>query len=128
MQDFVFLKTGVDNWKVDYNDITHIEALNKYVQIFTRQQVNPFLVLFSLSQLEKLLPADFFCRIHRSYIVSLQHIVRFNTETVYLAGRELPIGKHYRGNIEARVTLWGRKDFNLSAGGIDDLLTRLTKE
>jgi len=43
-----------------------------------------------MKQLEEHLPADLFCRVHRSYIVSIDHVMAFDNTTVYLKDVEVP--------------------------------------
>ncbi|MEJ0106577.1 MAG: LytTR family DNA-binding domain-containing protein [Bacteroidota bacterium] len=126
MQNFIFLRINGDNWKVNYNDIQYIEAVDKYVKIFTVDSKKVYLLLFSMCQVEKLLPAGKFCRIHRSYIVSVQHITHFNNEICCITDKELPVGKFYKGSLEDKVTIWGVNTRNkLSGNNVDRLLETL---
>ncbi|MFI5405478.1 MAG: LytTR family transcriptional regulator DNA-binding domain-containing protein [Nitrososphaerales archaeon] len=45
-----------------------------------------FMVKITISRVEKLLPQDQFCRIHRGYIVSLRAITGFNHNKAKKAG------------------------------------------
>jgi len=46
--------------------------------------------------MEQKLPAEKFCRIHRSFIVGLKHIESYNTSEVGVDGKRLPIGKNFK--------------------------------
>jgi two-component system, LytTR family, response regulator len=80
-----------------------MEAASKYVKVITPKKT--FLVTASMCCLEKKLPPHLFCRIHRSYIISLRHASHFDAETVYLndVPGSLPIGKQYRGVLQQRL-------------------------
>src|SRR5258706_14645373 len=103
MQDFVFLKSNGDYFRVHYSEIQYIEAVDKYVRVVTARK--SYLLLHTMCEVEQFLPNSLFCRIHRSFIVSLQQTMRFNNETVYLTDKALPIGKHYKGVLQAKVTV-----------------------
>lgn len=49
-------------------------------------------------EIEDILPANLFKRIHRSYIVSLNIIESYTAEMVELNGVSIPIGRDYRDN------------------------------
>jgi DNA-binding LytR/AlgR family response regulator len=56
-----------------------------------------------ISILEELLPEEGFLRIHRSFIVSLPMIESFNSQTVEISGKELPIGRNYKNDCQRRL-------------------------
>lgn len=93
-QDFIFIRKGKNNEKVFYIDILYIEAAKKYSKIVTLK--NNYLVLAPLCEIENQLPSLFFCRIHKSYVVSLWHISYFNTELVNISSKQIPVGRQYR--------------------------------
>ncbi len=50
----------------------------------------------TMKEMEEKLDKGQFLRIHRSFIVSLNHINAFAPERVEVGGKELPIGYSYR--------------------------------
>jgi len=100
-QPYFFIKTDGLHVKILLSEILYIEALKNYVRIVTPQK--NWLALLSMKQVEQALPAGSFCRIHRSFIVSLDHLCSFNRQTAYLQGYELPIGESYRDVLERYV-------------------------
>lgn len=54
------------------------------------------MVKTTLSGVEKLLPRNYFCRIHRGYIVALSAITGFNQSKVHLQQKDLPLSEQYR--------------------------------
>ncbi len=98
---FLFNKIEGKYQKVCYSDILYIEAVNKYVKIVTRKKV--FLVSATMHYLENILPTDLFCRIHRSYIISLEHTEEFDNDSLYIDKKAFPIGKHYKASLCAKV-------------------------
>jgi DNA-binding LytR/AlgR family response regulator len=103
MQEFVYFKTNGSFFQVSISDIRYIEAVNKYAKVITSKKVH--LITISMCCLEKKLPSDLFCRIHRSYIISLRHTSHFDNEAAYIADTTmaLPIGKQYKGILQQRL-------------------------
>ena len=54
----------------------------------------------STHEIESLLSANLFNRIHRSFIVSISKIESYTAETVEVNGVSIPIGRDYRSVIE----------------------------
>ena len=101
MQDFLFVKDGNDYVHLNFADILYIEASDKYSKVFTPSK--KYLVHLPLNIIEKNLPSRFFCRIHRSYIISLIHTTSFNQAYVVVAGKKIQIGKHYKEVLPHRI-------------------------
>ena len=71
--------------------------MSEYVKIFMEDAETPIIVLYSLKHLIGQLPGERFMRIHRSYIVALQHITSASRTNVLLDnGLSLPVGEMYR--------------------------------
>jgi DNA-binding LytR/AlgR family response regulator len=94
MQDFFFLKTNGNYVRINYSDIVYIECVNRYIRIITAKKT--FVVLVTMKHVEEILPQDKFCRIHRSYIVSLNHISCFSNKHVNVGENKLPVSEQYR--------------------------------
>ncbi|MCB9262709.1 MAG: response regulator transcription factor [Flavobacteriales bacterium] len=92
--DHIFVKANQKLIKVSYDDILYIEAFADYVKIFIPEK--RIVTLQTMKRMEKKLPEDKFCRIHRSYIVGLKHIESYNTTEVEINHTKLPIGKNYK--------------------------------
>jgi len=123
MLDFLFIKSDGEHLKLLYCDIIYVEAVNKYVKIITGQKY--FLVPVTMNNLEKMLPHTIFRRIHRSYIVSLHHINKFDNNVTYVQNKKLPIGSRYKENLLAGITVLcteTKTENKLSSGDIDKLL------
>jgi two-component system LytT family response regulator len=101
MRDFFFLKTNGKCAKIFFKELQYVEAVDKCVRIVTEKK--SYLVLGCLYQVEEWLPPNEFCRIHRSYLVSLRHINEFSNDLVSIVDRELPIGNQYRPNFLDRT-------------------------
>jgi DNA-binding LytR/AlgR family response regulator len=103
MQSFFFLRHTGKFVKIYFHEIIYAESCKNYVKIITTTQT--WLVLLPMKQLEEHLPADLFCRVHRSYIVSIDHVMAFDNTTVYLKDVEVPVGEQYKTRLQNSVTI-----------------------
>lgn len=117
MQEFLFFKIEKTYVRLWFSEILYIQAENKYVTIFTPKQ--SYLTLSSMNHIEKMLPSELFCRIHRSYIVSLEHICRFDNELVYIGDKKIPIAEQYKNILKNSVVIVnGDNGHNHQSNGI----------
>ncbi|MDQ2772482.1 MAG: LytTR family DNA-binding domain-containing protein [Bacteroidota bacterium] len=105
-QDHIYLKVEYQLVRVPLADIVYVEGLKDYVKVHLTSQTRPLLSLTSLRSMEEKLPARQFMRIHRSYIVGLNHIQSVGRGTVLLAGETLPVSDGYRENFDQFFSRW----------------------
>jgi two-component system, LytTR family, response regulator len=91
---FIYLRSGHKYFKVDTRDILYAESLKDYVHVHTGEKV--ITSKYKISELEKELDGKGFLRIHRSFIVNLQHVTAFSASAVEIGDKELPIGDNYK--------------------------------
>lgn len=95
--NFIFIKTdGKNNFeKVYTNEILYIESLKNYVSIHLND--NQIITYSTLKHFETELSSKNFVKIHKSFIVAIQHISKTDSLSVYLTnGKNLPIGDTYK--------------------------------
>ena len=90
----LLIKQGHEKCKLQLQDILYVEAMKDYTRIVVPGK--QYLVLTTLSAMQEKLPPEKFVRIHRSYIVRVDKIVRVKSNKIYLPDAELPVGKIYR--------------------------------
>ena len=57
----------------------------------------------TLSEIERLLPADLFCRCHHSFLVNMPHIRQINRRALELdQGSQIPVGRNYYETAQAK--------------------------
>lgn len=84
--------------KVPYNQILFIKASKDYVKIVTNDQ--QYLASFTMKNLEEVLPADKFVRIHKSYIAAVAQIKMIKADEVVMsASHVLPLSINYKENL-----------------------------
>jgi DNA-binding LytR/AlgR family response regulator len=90
-----FLNTRDGMVRCSNHDIYYIESFGKHSKVVTSH--GEFFVTFSINKLETdCLPAEYFCRVDRSFIVSLENLRYFSLDKIVMNGTEIPVSKAYR--------------------------------
>ncbi len=99
-----FLMAKVDKklFKIDYEDITYVEAYGDYVKIFTKDKM--LLTKERLSSVEQQLPSNQFFRIHRSYIIALPAIEFIEGNMVKIGKERLPISENLKDGLLQKLS------------------------
>jgi len=87
--------------KVVLSDIMWIEGLKDYIRIHLKSTSKPVITRIGMKAIEDELPPSQFIRIHKSYIISKQHITAVRKNSVFLDATELPVSDNYRDAIVA---------------------------
>ena len=90
--DYIFVKSNLKKKKVMLNELKYITALGDYVKLVTEE--NSLVVLSTMKSFEAELPEGKFLRIHKSYIVNLDKIDRFNSKNVEVGAYEIPLSRN----------------------------------
>lgn len=98
LKAFVYLKVDRSMQKVLVNEILYIESVKDYVKVFLSPGSNR-LVRQSISSMENLLSAYSFLRVHRSYLVSLDKITGYNSLSIQMGDKQIPIGRLYKQKV-----------------------------
>ncbi len=83
--------------ELDPSDLLFVKSDGVYIEMHTRAGMTVQRKL--LKEIEQELPPRFI-RIHRSYLVNKDYIEHWNTSVVGIAGKELPVSRSYRKNLE----------------------------
>ena len=103
MMKSIFVKANGKFLRISIQDIHYIQAEGHYVRIVTGE--NSFITHFKFSQIEEFLPADGFCKIHRSYIVAIDKIQCFDHEHVSIKNQQLPITNQFYEILKSKVVI-----------------------
>ncbi len=95
---FINLRADRKNLKIPLDDILYVESLKDYIKVVTPSR--NIVTKQSISSLEEMLPKNNFVRIHRSFIVAINKIESFTSDTIEIAKHELPISRMYRHEVE----------------------------
>ncbi len=93
----LFVKTEYKVVRININDIKYVESMSEYVRIFVEGEEKPVMTLMSLTKLEERLPATYFMRVHRSYIVNLRKVTEVSRLRIIFDGKTyVPVGDNYK--------------------------------
>jgi len=104
--DYIFLKVEYQLVKVVLKDITHVEAYKDYVKVHLKSKNHPLLSLTSMKNMEELLPKDRFMRVHRSFIISLDHIDSISKNVIHIGDQQIAVGDLYKDQFSEFVSRW----------------------
>lgn len=93
-RDYMFVKTEYRMERIDFSDILYIEGQGAYLKIFTIK--SKIMTLQNFDNMEKLLPAGDFPRVHKSYIVNLRKIDSIERNRIRIGTEWIPVGPNYR--------------------------------
>ncbi len=90
---FIFIKEGTKLIRVELDDIYYVMGLKNYVSIFVKS--HRIVSLQTMKQIEEILPANRFIRVHRSYFVALDKIISIEKQQIRIKDKQIPIGNIY---------------------------------
>lgn len=117
MQNFFFVRCDGRYEKVNFSELIFVRSRRAYMQVVT--ETKTYLVLNRMELVQQYLPKELFCRIHKSYIVSLARVKAFDNFKVWLYPppegniyrpgmarlQELPLGKSFRIRLRESVPI-----------------------
>ncbi|MFC4687395.1 LytR/AlgR family response regulator transcription factor [Epilithonimonas pallida] len=95
--EFLFFTVNKKRTKIQVSEILYIESQKENIKIVLREKT--IITRHSISELEKTLPSDFI-RIHRSFIISKNKIDTFDSQSVEIQNKSIPIGRNYKNYIK----------------------------
>jgi two-component system, LytTR family, response regulator LytT len=103
IKDSLFIKEANYFHKVKFADILYLESEHVYVYVHTTDK--KIMVRTSMQQYLDNFDQKKFFRIHRSYVINLDHIQTINTENIVVNNVTLPIGKTFRNDLLSHIKL-----------------------
>lgn len=102
-KEYIFVRSNSQLVKIKINDILYIQALGDYVNIFTSNSRNT--VHITLKGIEEKLSSKKFYRLHRSYIIAVDHIDRVEEGNAFIGKHPVPIGEQYKKELLKKLNL-----------------------
>ena len=96
-REHLFIRSNNKFHRISYSEIIYIEGMKDYLKIHTPEHV--IITHQTMVEMENILPAAEFIRIHKSYIVSIARIRAVFGKSVDMGKALLPIGLHYKEGI-----------------------------
>ncbi len=92
LNDSMFIRTNGMLVKLKLKEIIYFEADANYTHVHTKDK--KFVIRSILKELEGKLDAKRFVRVHKSYLINLGEIDSIQSESVQIAGKEIPISRN----------------------------------
>ncbi|MGF6846901.1 two-component system LytT family response regulator [Chitinophaga sp. W3I9] len=96
--DYIFVKSGYEQFRIVLDDILYLESAGNYVNFILTDR--KLISRLSMQEAVDLLPIGSFTRVHRSYIVANKKIERADRNSLYIKNIPIPIGAAYAPAIE----------------------------
>ena len=93
-EQFLFIRADYSLIKLNIDDILYIEGLDDYLKIHLVNQ-RPVVARMTMKAMTDKLPSNNFIRVHRSYIISFNHVENVRNKIISIGGEEIPIGSSY---------------------------------
>lgn len=98
---FIFVKTENRLEKLMLSDLLYIEGMREYRRIHTT--LKRIMTLQTFGDFEQLISADIVCRVHKSYMVSLDKIDSIERDRIKIGDTIIPISDTYRKAFLERI-------------------------
>ncbi|RTY88935.1 LytR/AlgR family response regulator transcription factor [Flavobacterium sp. RSP15] len=95
--EHIFIKSNLKKLKIFTSKIKWIEAFGDYVRVVTEEDSN--LVLSTMKSFENDLSKDKFVRVHKSYIINIDKVERFNSKYAEIGMTKIPLSRHKKEDL-----------------------------
>jgi DNA-binding LytR/AlgR family response regulator len=103
IKDYIFVRSKSVFTKIKISEISYIQACGDYVNIFVGEK--RFTIHLTLRAIEEKLPSGMFYRLHRSYLVSLDHIDNVEENTAYVGKHPISISVQFKKELLSRLNV-----------------------
>lgn len=94
----IFVKSGVQRIKLNFDDVTHIQGLKDYAIIYTI--TGKIVIKGSIKAMHTIFPESRFIRVHKSFIVATSRISRIERNRLIVSDNQIPVGRNYKEDVE----------------------------
>ena len=109
-REFIEFKNKTDRIKVILNDIVYIESFSRKLVIHFYKK-DTFEIYSKISDMEEALSGKGFLRIHKSYLVNMNHVSKIsNYQTFMDIGVNLPTSENKYSDIISSFAIWKGKN------------------
>jgi DNA-binding LytR/AlgR family response regulator len=93
----IFIKSGNKFFRVNFQEIIYIEAMKDYLKIHTADY--KLVTHQTMTEMERILPAGQFIRVHKSFIVAVAHMKSVYGNSIETGKHTIPIGLSYKAGV-----------------------------
>jgi len=94
MEEELWLSVGATRVRVRPSSIIYVEGMENYACVHATE--GKLVALTTLASLLTKLDERRFLRVHRSFIVNIDHVRTFRSDRLAMVDRDIPIGRKYR--------------------------------
>jgi len=95
--EHIFIKSNLKKLKIYTSKIKWIEAYGDYVKIVTEDDSH--LVLSTMKSFEKDLSKEKFIRVHKSFIINIDKIEKFNSKFAEIGVTKIPLSRNKKEDL-----------------------------
>lgn len=103
-EDYIFIKSNLKKMKIYTSRIKWIEAFGDYVKVVTEDDSH--MVLATMKSFDRDLPSDRFLRVHKSYIVNIEKIERYNSKFAEIGMTKIPLSRNKKEDLKKALTVF----------------------
>lgn len=100
--NYIFIRSERKMVKVVFDDILYVESLSDYIKIYTKNKT--LVARETISNIEMMLPAQQFLRVHRSFIINIDKTDSYTNEFIEIEKNAIPISRTYKENVLKKLT------------------------
>lgn len=93
-EEFFMVSADYATLKIFFKNILYIEGLKDYVKIFLPNEM--ILTKTTMKKIEERLPSDRFIRVHKSFIINMNHIERIEHHRIIINEERIPVSASYK--------------------------------
>lgn len=99
--EHIFIKSNLKKLKIYTSRIKYVEAYGDYVKVITDDENH--LVLSTMKAFENELAFDNFIRVHKSFIVNLDKIDKFNSKFIEIGTVKIPLSRSKKEELKKAI-------------------------
>lgn len=99
--EHIFIKSNLKKLKIFTSRIKYIEAYGDYVKVITDDESH--LVLSTMKSFETDLPHEKFIRVHKSFIINLSKIDKFNSKFIEIGTVKIPLSRTKKDELKKAI-------------------------
>jgi DNA-binding LytR/AlgR family response regulator len=100
-QDYFFVKSESKFEKLFFNEVCFVEGMQNYAVIHTKDR--KLITYITMTGLETQLPKEQFLKVHKSYIVGIQHIKAIEGNEILIGTSRIPISRNLKDEVVNQI-------------------------
>lgn len=103
----IYLPIEKGHQKINKNDVLFLKAEGAYVNVFVKNQKNPYLFSMNIGYLLQYFTTPNFYQVSRSYLINLDFLNRFDSDNIYIAHYDgkIPLPQNRRADLVKKLAI-----------------------